>query len=443
LDGSVMRVPPQNIEAEQAALGSMLLDREALFNVLEILTPEDFYRDAHRVIYRVIQQLAEKGEPVDLVTVCDALRSRGEVEQAGGISYVASLANVVPTATSAAYYARIVADKALLRAMARAATGIAERVYAGGDEVAEILDEAERLIMGIAQRRRQDGFVPIKPLLNEVFDRLEMLSKNKGGATGIPTFRDLDRLLSGLHPSDLIICAARPGMGKTSFCLNIAQNVAVRHHIPVAIFSLEMSRDQLVQRMLASQAMVDQHRLRTGYLNDHELQKLYEAATPLYEAPLFIDDTPGISVMEVRAKSRRLQSEHGLGLLIIDYLQLMQSTSRRAENRQQEISEISRSLKALARELNVPVLALSQLSRAVEQSGDKRPSLSHLRESGALEQDSDCVLFIHRPEYFDKETDKKGIAEIIVAKHRNGPTGTVEMAFLAEYTRFMDLARDV
>ncbi|KKM12814.1 DNA helicase [Clostridiales bacterium PH28_bin88] len=436
------RVPPQNLEAEQAVLGSMMLDREAVFTVMEFLRPEDFYRDAHRAIYQAILFLAEKGEPVDLLTVTDTLRGRGELDKAGGATYVASLANVVPTAANAAYYARIVSEKSLLRSLIHAAANIAQQGYDGGGEVSQLLDQAEKAIFDISQRRRRDGFSPIRDVLVETMDQLERLAQNKGGTTGVPTFRDLDRLLSGLHPSDLIIVAARPGMGKTSFCLNIAQNVAVKHRTTVAVFSLEMSKEQLVQRMLSAQAMIDQYRLRTGYLQDEDWQKISQAVGPLYEAPIFIDDTPGISVMEVRAKARRLKTEQGLGLVIIDYLQLMQASGRRAENRQQEISEISRSLKAMARELDVPVLALSQLSRAVEQSHDKRPSLSHLRESGALEQDSDCVIFIHRPEYYDQDTEKKGIAEIIVAKHRHGPTGTVEMAFLPEFTRFVDLAKD-
>lgn len=437
------RVPPQNLEAEQAVLGSMMLDREAVFTVMEFLRPEDFYRDAHRAIYQAILFLAEKGEPVDLLTVTDTLRGRGELDKAGGATYVASLANVVPTAANAAYYAQIVSEKSLLRSLIHAAANIAQQGYDGGGEVSQLLDQAEKAIFDISQRRRRNGFSPIRDVLVETMDQLERLAQNKGGTTGVPTFRDLDRLLSGLHPSDLIIVAARPGMGKTSFCLNIAQNVAVKHRTTVAVFSLEMSKEQLVQRMLSAQAMIDQYRLRTGYLQDEDWQKISQAVGPLYEAPIFIDDTPGISVMEVRAKARRLKTEQGLGLVIIDYLQLMQASGRRAENRQQEISEISRSLKAMARELDVPVLALSQLSRAVEQSHDKRPSLSHLRESGALEQDSDCVIFIHRPEYYDQNTEKKGIAEIIVAKHRHGPTGTVEMAFLPEFTRFVDLAKDV
>jgi len=436
------RVPPQNTEAEQALLGSMLLDQEVIDQVVDIVKSSDFYQDAHKVIYEVILDLHQEGQAVDLVTLTDALRSRGLLERVGGVSYLAVLSSVVPTAANAEYYAKIVAEKAVLRQLIVTATSIVQKGYEGGEDVAQLLDEAERMILQVSNDRRQEGFVPIKDLLIHTLDYLENLAQHKEGLTGVPTFRDLDRLLSGLHNSDLIVCAARPGMGKTSFCLNIAQRVAIKYKIPVAIFSLEMSKEQVVLRMLSSEAMVDQSKLRSGFLQEEDWKRLAMAAGRLAEAPIYIDDTPGINVLEVRAKSRRLKAEHGLGLIIIDYLQLMQS-SRRTENRQQEIADISRSLKALARELDLPVLALSQLSRAVEQTHDKRPALSHLRESGSIEQDSDCVLFIHRPEYYDPETEKKGIAEIIVAKHRHGPTGTVEVGFLAEFTKFVDLAQNV
>ncbi|WP_423055349.1 replicative DNA helicase [Zhaonella formicivorans] len=436
------RVPPQNIEAEQAVLGSMLLDKEAIFNVIEILKSSDFYLEAHRVIYEAIVELNEQGQAVDLVTLTEELRRKSLLDKVGGVSSLAFLSSVVPTAANAEHYARIVEEKATLRSLITAATKIAQKAYEGEEDLSQLLDDAERMIMDISQRRRKEGFTPIKELLINTIEHLEYLVKHKGEATGVPTFRDLDKLLSGLHKSDLIICAARPGMGKTSFCLNIAQKVAIKEKLPVAIFSLEMSKEQLVQRMLSSEAMVDQHKLRSGFLQEEDWKRLASAAGRLAEAPIFIDDTPAISVLEIRGKTRKLKAETGLGLVIIDYLQLMQS-SKRTENRQQEISDISRSLKALARELDIPVLALSQLSRAVEQTHDKRPALSHLRESGSLEQDSDCVLFIHRPEYYDPETDKKGIAEIIVAKHRHGPTGSVEVGFLAEFTKFVDLAQQV
>lgn len=435
------RVPPQNLEAEQSVLGSMLLDKEAIDEVTDILTGQDFYRDSHRYIFEAILSLYAKQEPVDLITLADELKNQGLLEKVGGASYLALLASMVPTAANARYYAEIVAEKSLLRSLILACTSIIQQCYEAGEEVAALLDEAEKIILKVAERRRYEGFTHVKPLILEVIDQLDMLAKHKGGVTGIPTFEALDRYLSGLHNSDLIICAARPGMGKTAFCLNIAQRAAMKSNIPVAIFSLEMSKDQLTQRLLAAEAMVDQSKLRSGFLTAEDWQRVTLAAGKLAEAPIYIDDTPGITAMEVRAKSRRLKAEKGLGLLIVDYLQLMQS-HRRVENRQQEISEISRSLKSLARELDVPVLALSQLSRAVEQTHDKRPALSHLRESGSLEQDADVVLFIHRPDYYDPDSEMRGIAEIIIAKHRHGPTGSVELAFAAEYTRFLDLAKE-
>lgn len=436
------RVPPQNVEAEQALLGSLLLNQDVVYRILELVKSRDFYQDAHGVIYDVILELNQGGQAVDLVTLTDALRSKGLLEKVGGVSYLAMLSSVVPTAANAEHYARIVAEKSVLRDLVATATRIAQKGYDGVDDVSELLDEAERMVLEVSGRRRKEGFTPIKDVLMQTLDYLENLARHKGDVTGIPTFRDLDKLLSGLHNSDLIICAARPGMGKTAFCLNIAQKVAVKLKLTVAIFSLEMSKDQLVLRMLSSEAMVDQSKLRSGFLQEEDWKRLALAAGRLAEAPIYIDDTPGISVMEVRGKARKLKAEKGLDLVIVDYLQLMQS-NKRSENRQQEISEISRSLKALARELDVPVLALSQLSRAVEQTHDKRPALSHLRESGAIEQDSDCVFFIHRPDYYDPETDKKGIAEIIVAKHRHGPTGSIEVGFLGEFTKFVDLAHSV
>lgn len=434
-------LPPQSIEAEQAVLGSLLLSKEALYTVAEILKPKDFYREANSIIYEVILDLMYAGEPVDLLTVTENLRQKGKLEQAGGASYLAALADAVPSAAHAAYYAKIVEEKAILRDLIQGATEIIRRCYAGEEEGEKILDEAEKIIFEVARRRSREGFVPIKELLQKIFARLEHLSTHRGEVTGLPTFRDLDRLLSGLQWGDMIICAARPGMGKTSFCLNIAQNVAVKYKLPVAIFSLEMSKEQVAERMLAAAAQVSPHKLRCGYLEEADWQRLVEAVGPLSEAPLFIDDTPAQSVMEVRAKARRLKAEENLGLVIIDYLQLMQGHSR-ADNRQQEVAQISRALKALARELEVPVLILSQLNRGVEQRQDKHPVMADLLESGAIEADADVVIFLYRPEYYDPETEKKGIAEVIVAKHRNGPVGTVEMAFLAEFTKFVDLARE-
>ena len=433
------RIPPQSVEAEQSVLGAIMLDREALYDVLESLKVEDFYREAHRMIYRVILDLNEKGEAIDLLTVTEELRRRGELEAVGGVAYLTTLTGEVPSVANAGYYARLVAEKAALRSLARAAAAITDLAFNESGSVDQILDEAERLIFEVAGGRRQSGFVSIKDILLQTFEHLERLSSHKGEVTGVPTFHDLDHLLSGLQPSDLIICAARPGMGKTSFCLNIAQQVAVKEKLPVAIFSLEMSREQLVQRMLAAEAMVEQQRLRTGFLTEDDWARLVNAAGILGEAPIYIDDTPAISAMEVRAKARRLQAESGLGLVVVDYLQLMQA-HRRVDSRQQEIALISRAMKALARELNVPVMVLSQLNRGVEQRQDKRPVMADLLESGAIEADADVIIFLYRPQYYDPDTDKKGIAEVIVAKHRNGPVGTVEMAFLPEFTKFVDLA---
>ncbi|MGB9661612.1 MAG: replicative DNA helicase [Moorellaceae bacterium] len=433
------RLPPYSLEAEQSVLGAMLLDREALLLATEILRIEDFYREAHRLIYRAVLDLEARGEAVDLLTVTEELRRKDELEAVGGASYLSYLTTVVPSVANAGYYARIVAQKAALRQLIQVAHRIAERAYEEEGEVSEIVDEAERLILEVASGRYREGFVSVKEVLLQTFEHLERIAAHKGEVTGLPTFHDLDRLLSGLQPSDLIICAARPGMGKTSFCLNIAQNVALQKKVPVAIFSLEMSRDQVVQRMLAAEAMVEQHRLRTGFLKEDDWARLVNAASLLAEAPIYIDDTPAITALEVRAKARRLQAECGLGLVVIDYLQLMQA-HRRVDNRQQEIALISRALKALARELNVPVLVLSQLNRGVEQRQDKRPVMADLLESGAIEADADVIIFLYRPQYYDPDTDKKGIAEVIVAKHRNGPVGTVEMAFLPEFTKFVDLA---
>ncbi|GEA18009.1 replicative DNA helicase [Moorella sp. E306M] len=437
--GELEKLPPQSLEAEQSVLGAIMLDREALLTVLEILKVEDFYREAHRLIYRAILDLNERGEAVDLLTVTEELRRQGQLEVAGGAAYLSSLTGDVPSVANAGYYARLVAEKATLRALVQAAGRITELALNQAGDVDQILDEAERLIFEVAGGRRRSGFVPVKDVLMQTFAHLERLSAHKGEVTGIPTFHDLDKILSGLQPSDLIICAARPGMGKTSFCLNIAQQVAVKQKLPVAIFSLEMSREQVVQRMLAAEAMVEQHRLRTGYLTEDDWARLVNAAGILGEAPIYIDDTPAVSALEVRAKARRLQAESGLGLVVVDYLQLMQA-HRRVDSRQQEIAIISRAMKALARELNVPVLVLSQLNRGVEQRQDKRPVMADLLESGAIEADADVIIFLYRPQYYDPDTDKKGIAEVIVAKHRNGPVGTVEMAFLPEFTKFVDLA---
>lgn len=434
------KIPPHNLEAEQAVLGSMMIDKEAIYAAMENLVPEDFYKEAHQIIYSTLQMLEAKAEPIDMIVLTEELRRQNNLDRIGGIGYIATLANTVPTAANIRHYADIVEEKAVLRKLIRFTTQIASRCYEDQEETMELLDNAEKMILEIASNRNSDGLVSIKTVLSNTLEKIEHMSNNRGNITGVPSyFADLDRMTSGWQPSDLIILAARPAMGKTTFGLNIAYNAATKGKMPVAVFSLEMSREQLVQRLISAEAMIDQHKLRTGRLQDEEWLRLTKAAQPLSTAQMYIDDTPAISVLELRAKARRLKAEKGLALIVIDYLQLMQVNSRKNENRQQEISEISRSLKALARELDVPVLALSQLSRAVEQSHEKRPQLSHLRESGALEQDSDLVMFIYREDYYNPESEKPGIAEIILAKHRNGPTGSVELGFIKEFTKFVNL----
>ena len=438
------RVPPQNIEAEQAVLGAMMLEREAIARAIDIIYPDDFYRESHRLIYSAMQELFSKNEAVDIVTIVEILRRTDKLEQAGGVAYVTALANSVPTAANLLYHARIVEEKSLLRKLINTATNIAGMGYEANEEIAVIMDKAERQILEVSGRRTNQEFAYIKDILFDVFDKVQDLYSSKGGITGLSTgFKDLDKLTSGLQPSDLILIAARPSMGKTAFVLNIAQHVAVREKKPVAFFSLEMSKEQLVQRMLCAESPIDAQRLRIGELEDRDWKKLVEAADRLSAAPIFIDDTPGISVMEMRSKARRLKIEHDLKLVIIDYLQLMQGgvSGHRSENRQQEISEISRFLKGLARELRVPVIALSQLSRGVESRQNKKPLLSDLRESGSLEQDADIVAFLYREDYYDTETENKNITDVIIAKHRNGPIDSVKLFFHKQFTKFGDLSR--
>lgn len=438
------RVPPQNIEAEQSVLGAMLIEREAISKVAEFLRKEDFYREAHRLVYNAMLQLFNKNDAIDLITVTEYLRKEEKLESAGGIAFITSLANCVPTAANVLYHARIVEEKALLRQLINSATEIAGMGYEATEDVANILDEAEKKILGVSNRKVGQDFTPIKSIIFQAIDKIEQLYESKGGITGLATgFKDLDQLTSGLQPSDLILIAARPSMGKTAFVLNIAQHIAIREKQPVAFFSLEMSKEQLVQRMLCAEAPIDSQRVRIGQLEDKDWPKLIKAADRLSSSPIFIDDTPGITVVELRAKARRLKIEHGLKLIIIDYLQLMQggTSGRGGENRQQEISEISRSLKSLARELNVPVIALSQLSRSVESRQVKKPMLSDLRESGSLEQDADIVSFLYRDDYYNPDTEKKNITEVIIAKHRNGPVDTVQLFFHKQFTKFADFSR--
>jgi len=435
------RIPPHNIEAEQAVLGAIFLQPASLTLASELLIPEDFYRAAHQKIYNAMLDLSDKGEPVDLVTVTTELADVNLLEEIGGVSYLSDLANSVPTAANIEYYSKIVEEKSILRRLIRTATTIAQDGYSREDEVEVVLNEAEKTIMEVAQRKNAGAFKNIKDVLVETYDNIELLHDNKGDVTGIPTgFTELDRMTAGFQRNDLIIVAARPSVGKTAFALNIAQNVATKTDENVAIFSLEMGADQLVMRMLCAEGNIDAQRLRTGSLTSDDWGKLTMAMGSLSNSGIYIDDTPGIRVSEIRSKCRRLKQEAGLGMILIDYLQLIQGSGR-SDNRQQEVSEISRTLKELARELKVPVIALSQLSRGVEQRQDKRPMMSDIRESGSIEQDADIVAFLYRDDYYDKESENKNIIEIIIAKQRNGPVGTVSLAFVKEYNKFVNLER--
>ncbi|MBU5441914.1 replicative DNA helicase [Paenibacillus sp. MSJ-34] len=437
------RIPPQNLEAEQAVLGAVLLQSEALITAMERVRSEDFYLTEHQLIFEAMVQLGEENQPIDLVTLTTKLRDKQQLEDVGNVTYLTKLANAVPTAANVDYYAQIIEEKSMLRRLIRTATQIVSDGYAGGEDVGGMLSDAERRILEISNRRSGSGFIAIRDVLMEVFERVEFLSANKGGMTGIPSgFPDLDKMTSGFQRSDLIIVAARPSVGKTAFALNIAQNVGVRAKETVAIFSLEMSASQLVQRMLCAESNVDAGRMRTGQLENDDWEKLTMAIGALSEAKIYIDDTPGVTVADIRAKCRRLKKEQGLGMILIDYLQLIHGRGKPGENRQQEVSEISRTLKQIARELEVPVIALSQLSRGVEQRQDKRPMMSDLRESGSIEQDADIVAFLYRDDYYDKESEKKNIIEIIIAKQRNGPVGTVELVFLKNYNKFVSYERN-
>ncbi|GIO11990.1 replicative DNA helicase [Cohnella xylanilytica] len=436
------RIPPQNLEAEQAVLGAILLETEALITAMERIRAEDFYSVAHQRIFEAMTDLNDDNQPLDLVTLTARLQDKSQLEEIGGVTYLAKLANAVPTAANVEYYAQIVEEKSMIRRLIRTATQIVSNGFAAEEDVGSLINDAEQRIMEISNRRSTSGFISIRDVLMEVFDRVEFLYNHKGGTTGIPSgFRDLDKMTAGFQRSDLIIVAARPSVGKTAFALNIAQNVAVRAGETVAIFSLEMSAAQLVQRMVCAESNVDAGRMRTGYLEGDDWEKLTMAIGALSEAEVYIDDTPGITVADIRAKCRRLKKEKGLGMILIDYLQLIQGRGKAGENRQQEVSEISRTLKQIARELEVPVIALSQLSRGVEQRQDKRPMMSDLRESGSIEQDADIVAFLYRDDYYNQETEKKNIIEIIIAKQRNGPVGTVELVFLKQFNKFVSLDR--
>jgi replicative DNA helicase len=436
-----LRVPPHNIDAEQSVLGAMLLDRNAIAEVTDILNGSEFYRESHNQLFNAIVELYDRDEPVDMVTLVDFLRSKSLLESVGGVSYMSNLVNSVPTTANVKYYAKIVAEKYTLRRMILSSSEIIEKCYAEQDNVQDVLSQAEKGIFDISQNKSHKDFEQLNTIIVRSFDEFEKLYKNKGEITGLSSgFADLDRRTSGFQKSDFVLIAARPSMGKTAFMLNVALAPALRMNKSVAIFSLEMSKEQLVNRMICSEAYVDAQKLRVGDIDDDDWVKLAKAAGPLSNANIYIDDTPGISMSELRSKCRRLKIEKGLDMILIDYLQLM-TAGRNIENRQQEVSEISRSLKGLAKEMSAPVIALSQLSRAPEARADHRPILSDLRESGSIEQDADVVIFLYRDEYYNKDTEKKNIAEIIIAKQRNGPTGTTELAWLGQYTKFGNLDR--
>lgn len=439
----IKRVMPHSIEAEQSVVGAMLMDKDAILTAAEIVSGQDFYQTAYGVIFDSMVELFNEGKPVDLVTLQERLKEKDVPPEIASLEFVRDLVSAVPTSANVKYYAQIVADKSMLRKLIKLNDEISNTCYAGKESLETILETTEKSMFQLLQQRNTGEYVPIRQVVLNALDKIEKASKSKGTVTGIPTgFIDLDYKLSGLQPSDLILVAARPSMGKTAFVLNIAQYVAFKKDRVTAIFSLEMSKEQLVNRLFSLESQVDAQALRTGNMKDSDWEKLIEGAGIIGKSKLIIDDTPGISVSELRSKCRKYKLEHGLDLIIIDYLQLMTgSVGKRSESRQQEISEISRSLKGLARELNVPVIALSQLSRAVESRPDKRPMLSDLRESGAIEQDADVVMFIYRDEYYNKDSEYKKQAEIIIAKQRNGPVGTVHLAWLGEYTKFANLSR--
>ncbi|MBI3388562.1 MAG: replicative DNA helicase [Deltaproteobacteria bacterium] len=444
LEENLRKLPPQSVEAEEAVIGGILLDNTALDRTVEHVRPDDFYRESHRKIMRTVIELSERGEPVDLVTLADALKSRNELTDVGGAAYLAELADKVPTAANVSYYARMVKEKAILRSLIQTATEIATRGYESQADVDQFLDDAEHKIFEISERKVRPTFFRIRDIMVDSMRAIEQLYERKELVTGVPSgYVDLDKMTAGLQPSDLIVIAGRPSMGKTAFALNIAAYAAMHADTGVAIFSLEMSKEQLVLRMLCSEARVDQSKVRAGFAAERDFPKLALAASRLAEAPIYIDDTPALSVLELRAKARRLKRERDskLGLIVIDYLQLMRGHGG-ADNREQEISNISRSLKGLAKELSVPVVALSQLNRQVEQRGDKRPLMADLRESGAIEQDADVIAFIYRDEVYNKQSPDEGIAEILIGKQRNGPIGKVRLAFRGEYTRFDNLAEE-
>ena len=436
------KVPPHDLEAEQAIIGSMLTDRDAVISAVEVLKDDDFYREDNKIIYEAILNLYSRSEPIDIITVKSELESMGKIDQVGGLEYLAELPEKVPTTANAMKYIKIGEEKSTLRQLIKTANEIIELGYNPTEDVTDIMEGAEKKIFNVMQEKNQKSYEPIKDVLVESFTKLEELYNRKQHITGVPSgFIELVYTTAGFHGSELILIAARPAMGKTAFALNIATNAAVRANVPVAVFSLEMSKEQLVNRVLCSEAMVDSNKVRTGKLEENDWTKLAGAIGPLSEAEIYIDDTPGINITEIRAKCRKLKLEKNIGMVVIDYLQLIQGTNKRNGSREQEISEISRSLKILAKELDVPVIALSQLSRAAEQRPDHRPMLSDLRESGAIEQDADIVMFLYRDDYYNEDSEKKGVAEVIIAKHRGGSTRTVELLWLGSYTKFVNIEK--
>ncbi|AWH79316.1 replicative DNA helicase [Clostridioides difficile] len=437
------RIPPHSVESEQSILGSILLDKDAIITVTETIKPDDFYKEAHKIIYECMITLSNKGEPIDLITLTEELRKQGHLNDIGGISYITSLSTIVPTTSNVKYYADIVKEKSVLRKLIKASNEIINLGYSGATKIEDVLEQAEKSIFDISQEKTSDDFKSINLVLMDAYDMIEKLYTNKSDVTGITTgFKDLNKKINGLQRTDLILIAARPAMGKTAFSLNLVQNAALKGDASIAVFSLEMSKEQLVQRMLSSQSSVELKKIKTGTLNDNDWPRIIDAMAVLSDAKIHIDDTPGIKISELRSKCRKLKIEKGLDLVLIDYLQLMEGEGNN-ESRQQEISKISRSLKILAKELNCPVVALSQLSRAPEQRADHRPMLSDLRESGAIEQDADIVMFLYRDEYYHADSESKNIGEVIIAKNRHGETGSVELVWLGEVQRFGDKLRDL
>lgn len=442
-----LKLPPYSIEAEQSVLGGLMIDNSGWDDMADQLSEEDFYRKEHRLIFRAITTMAEEGNPCDVVTISEWLAKHNELENIGGLSYLGSLAKNTPTAANIKAYANIVRERSILRQLVSVGTNIANSAYnPEGRNSAQVLERAEQMVFEIAEQgaKGRKGYAGMKQLLAKAVDRIEFLFQQDSHITGVPTgFSDFDEMTAGMQPSDLVIVAGRPSMGKTTFAMNIAENAAIKHEIPVAVFSMEMPGDSLAMRMMSSLGHIDQHKLRTGKLAESDWPRITSAIGLLSEAPIYVDDTPALSPLELRSRARRIKREHGLGLIVIDYLQLMQGSSGSNENRATEISEISRSLKALAKELDVPVIALSQLNRSLEQRPNKRPVMSDLRESGAIEQDADVITFIYRDEVYNPETtDSKGVAEIIIGKQRNGPIGTTRLSFLGQYTRFENFISD-